>query len=429
MSTFLGEKQSTELRSEEDLSHYFESFAKSHDAMRVGIEVEFLGVHKATGRALPYDGPDGIHEVLKLLAKLYGYDPVLENGNIIALGREGRIVVSLEPGGQLELSAPPAINVFEVEAQIQQFLSELREVRARLPGIEWLAVGIQPFSGLGDAPMVPKHRYLIMEEYFKTHGTLSHEMMKLTATNQVNFDYLSEENAMSSLRVVLGITSIISALFSNSSFSNGRPNGFMTRRVHIWNHTDPDRTGLILPFTRSGCTFKDYLDYVLRIPMFFIVRRGKWAPMQGVRFRDFIRNGFEGTRATLADFELHLGTVFPEARLKQYLEIRGVDCQSPGLISAVAAFWKGILYDPVTRELAWDLVSFASEEDRLRLHPEIPEKGLAAVLGTEPIFPIAQELVDLSCASLTKQKTKDEKRDECRFLCDIRQKIIKTKKS
>jgi len=136
LSTFLGEKQSTELRSEEDLSHYFESFAKSHDAMRVGVEAEFLGVRKATGQALPYDGPDGIHEVLKLLAKLYGYDPVLENVNIIALGRGGRIVVSLEPGGQLELSAPPAINVFEVEGQIQQFLSELREVRARLSGIE-----------------------------------------------------------------------------------------------------------------------------------------------------------------------------------------------------------------------------------------------------------------------------------------------------
>ena len=422
MSTFLGERQTQTLKSEEDLYGYFQSFAKPKEAVRVGIEVELFAVNRQTGKALPYEGPVSIHAVLKTLVRQYDYEPILENDKIIAL-KCGTMLITLEPGGQVELSAPPALNVFDVEDQIQSFLTRLRAVRDRLPGMEWIAFGIQPFSSLDEITWVPKERYTIMANHFRDRGTLSHFMMKSTATNQVNFDYLDEKDALAKLRVVLGLTSIVSALFANSSFSDGKPNGFMTKRLDIWNHTDPDRAGLIVDFTEHGKTFSDYLRYLCRMPMMFMVRHSQWIPVRGMNFYDFIRHGYEGEKATLADFELHLSTAFPEARFKQYLEIRGVDCQRPELIPAVAAFWKGLLYDPEAREKAWNLIAFASKEERVRLHREVPRQGLRSQLGGKPILPIARELVELSCASLAKQKTRDEMRDECQFLSRIRDQI------
>jgi glutamate--cysteine ligase len=224
--------------------------------------------------------------------------------------------------------------------------------------------------------------------------------------------------------VALGITSIVTALFANSSFSEGAPNGFVSKRLDIWNHTDPDRTGLIVQFAEPGMSFKKYVEYLLQIPLMFIVRQKKWIPVGNLTFGQYIREGFQGARATLGDFELHLSTVFPEVRLKQYLEIRGVDCQSPVLIPAMAAFWKGILYDAKTREEAWKLVSFASAEERLTLHREVARLGFKAKLGHKPVFPIAEALVDLSCASLGHQKPENEPHSECHFLQVIREKMI-----
>ncbi len=428
MTTFAGEKHLTRITCEQDLFHYFESFAKSRETMRVGIEVEILGVEKSTGKALPYEGFPGIHQVLKEMAREFHYEPVLDKGNIIALQRK-ETIISLEPGGQVELSAPPVANVFEIKEQVETFFNELRKIRQIFPRIEWLAYGIQPFSELEEITWVPKSRYAIMAEHLKVHGTRSHEMMKMTATNQINFDYLSEQNAMASLRTVLGISSLVTALFAHSSFSGGQPNGFLSRRLYIWNHTDPDRTGLLSSFIHLGKTFRDYLDYVLNIPLMFIVREDQWIAVKKLTFRNFIHEGYQSYKATLGDFELHLSTVFPEARIKQYLEVRGVDGQSSDLIPAVGAFWKGILYDAGTREKAWELVSFANDEDRMKLHEAVPREGLKAKLGGKPIFPIAKELVELSCESLAKQRTKEESRNECQFLETIRQKIIQPEKS
>ncbi len=430
MSTLTGEEHTKILKSEEDLYGYFQAFAKPQSAMRVGIEVEILGIEKKTGKALPYEAKPGIHQILQAMVETFGYEPVKEGEAIIALKRGDKTLITLEPGGQIELSAPPVFNVFEIQDQLKAFFSELRQIRQKFPQIEWLAYGIQPFSTLKEITwMVPKTRYQIMTDHFKTHGTLSHEMMKLTATNQINFDYLSEENAMSNLRVALSITSIVTALFAHSSFSGGKPNGYLSRRLEIWNHTDPERSGPILSFTRPGCTFKDYVEYLLRMPIIFIVRHGKWIPLKNIAFRDFIKNGAEGERATLGDFELHLSAAFPEVRLKQYLEVRGVDGQSVPLIPAAAAFWKGILYDCTAAEEAWKLVSFATEEERLKLHQDVPQLGLKAKLGTKPIFPIAEALVDLSCRSLAKQKPVEESRNECLFLETIREKIVRPGKS
>lgn len=427
MSTLLGQSDSRILNSEEDLAGYFHAYIKSPQNRRIGLEAEFFAVDVDTGRALPYEGALSIHSILKELKSRFRYEAILESGNIIALKR-GEWIISLEPGGQMELSAPPVANVFEIEKQLKCFFHELLSLNDRFPRAAWLAVGMQPFSSLEEITWVPKRRYQIMAEYLKTRGTLSHEMMKRTASNQVCLDYTSEENAMAGLRATLGLTSIVSALFAHSPFSDGRPNGFLTRRLDVWNHTGPDRSGLVAPFTRPGLTFRDYLDYLLEMPLMFIVRGEEWIPAQDLSFRRFIREGHLQQKATVADFELHLSTAFPEARIKQYLEIRGADCQRPDLIPSLAAFWKGILYEDETREKAWQLVAFASEEERIQLHQAVPREGLKARLGGKPILPIARELVDLSCASLARQPISEEK-SECLYLERLRREVLLPEKS
>ncbi len=423
MSTLRGETHTQPLQSEKDLQSYFLSFAKARKDFLVGLEAEFLGINPKTGKALPYEGKNGIQRVLKFLSERFQYEPLYDGANVIALTR-GKAVIALEPGGQIELSAPPVLDVFDIEKQIGIFLNELRTAEREISDIRWLAYGIQPFSSLQEISWVPKTRYKILADHIGARGSLSHEMMKRTATNQLNVDFESEEDAMEKLRTALGITSIVSALFANSSFSDGRPNGFKSYRMEIWNHTDPARTGLILEFTRPGKTFKDYLEYILEMPMIFIVRDSKWIAVKDRTFRQFIRDGYESFKATLGDFELHLSVAFPEARIKQFLEVRGVDGQSPDLIPAVAAFWKGILYDKTARNAAWDLVAFAKEAERLQLHHEMPRLGLKAALGGKPIFPIAAELVEIACSGLARQCT-----SECIFLDRIRQKIVKPSKS
>ena len=419
MSTLLGGQHNETLQSENDLAHYFEAHAKPANALKIGLEVELLGVQKKTGKALLYEGASGIHEILRTLAKEFHYEPVRDQENIIALTR-GETIVGLEPGGQLELSAPPVSDIFEMETQVQTFRRELQSLEKKFPEIAWLAYGIQPFSALDEISWVPKKRYQVLAEYLKTRGRLSHHMMKRTATNQLNFDYLNEADAMSKLRTALGITSIASAMFANASFSEGAPNGYASYRLEIWNHTAPDRAGLLTDFLKPGKKFSDYLEYILQMPMIFIVRDDQWIPLNGLPFRDFIKQGYQGHRATLGDFELHLSTAFPEARFKQYLEIRGIDGQSLPLIPAVAAFWKGILYDAEARAKAWELVAFASPEEHQQLHLHVPREGLKAKLAGRPILPIAAALVELAAGKNKKESI---------FLERLQEKILRPGKS
>ena len=224
------EEKTTLLKSEKDLENYFQSFIKPQDAMKVGLEAEFFCVNRATGKAVPYDGPHGIEAVLKTLAAKFRYQTIVENGRLIGLTRNDSSV-SLEPGGQVELSAPPVHDVFEIETQLHTFIDELEEISHQFHDIAWLASGMQPFSTLDEIGWVPKTRYKLMAGHFKNRGLLSHHMMKRTATNQVNIDYTSEENAMAIMRTALGLSSVVSALFANSSFSEGKPNGYKTYRM------------------------------------------------------------------------------------------------------------------------------------------------------------------------------------------------------
>ncbi len=423
MTTLTGEKESHLIESEEELYTFFHQFAKPASERRVGIECEFFGVERETGKGIPYLGPRGIEAILCRLAATFRYEPVLEEGHVIALKRED-IWITLEPGGQVELSAPPVRTIFEIEKQLETFRRELRQIESYFPGIAWLSVGFHPFSPLAELAWVPKRRYAIMGSYLKSRGALAHEMMKRTATNQVNLDFPDEATALSQFRAIFGITSIVSALFAHSGFAEGEPNGFQTRRVHIWGHTDPDRCGLLVEFTKEGKSFRDYVEYLLEMPMIFIVREDQWIPMEGVSFRKFVKKGKNSCRATVSDFELHVSTAFPEARFKHYIEIRGVDAQRFPLIPAVAAFWKGILYENEIREKVWSLVKDFSPKERLKLHESVPKDGLKAKLGKVPILELARELYRLSCEGLTRQASKGE-RSECVYLERMNEEILK----
>lgn len=428
MSTLTGQPNLTLIKSSRDLEGYFQRFSKKPEARKIGLEAEFLGVDALTGKSLIFQGSCGLEAILGRFAKRFSYTLLKDQNALIGVQAPDGTVVGFEPGGQLELSAPPVQTIFEVERQLQKFFDQLRTFRCECQEVRWLSVGIHPFSRLDEITWIPKTRYRILAEFLSTRGKLSHHMMKRTATNQINFDYTSEEDAMEAMRVAFGITSIVSAVFAHGSFSEGKPNGFASERLHIWNQTAPERSGLLVRFTHEGATFQDYLDYVLDVPMIFAVRESKWIPMNGLPFRRFIQDGYQGLSATLSDFELHLSTMFPEVRFKQYMEIRGMDAQRPQFISSLAAFWKGILYDQKARAEAWKRVRNFSDEERLVLHHEIPLKGLQAVVQGKPINFLAAELVSIAREGLQRQsRTKEE--DESVFLLPIEQRLASSQKS
>jgi glutamate--cysteine ligase len=270
---------------------------------------------------------------------------------------------------------------------------------------------MQPFASLETIPWIPKRRYAIMRDYLPTRGTRGHVMMKQTACIQANLDYSSESDAMDKLRTALGISPLVTAVFANSPLTEGRPNGSLSRRAWAWRDTDPDRCGL-LPFAyRDGAGFSDYLSWALDVPMFFVARGDGYHPARGVTFRQFIRQGFEGARPTLDDFELHLTTLFPEVRLKRYLEMRGADSCDPASAMALAALWKGILYDDAARRQAWTLVHDWSFEERVALldaicalGPDAPLPGGRSPRGVAPrAGELAGEILGLARAGLAAQ--------------------------
>jgi glutamate--cysteine ligase len=427
LSTLIGKEHNSIIRSEEDLYSYFQGFSKSAQQRKIGLEAEFLAVNPQTGQAAPYEGPGGIQAAFELLSKEFGYQPVLDHGKVIALTL-GDTIIGLEPGGQTELSAPPVFSIFELEEQLQRFLVHLHTIEKKIPTIAWIASGIHPFSTLDQIAWVPKHRYRILADYLKDRGKLSHWMMKSTATNQFNFDYTSETDAMEKLRMILSAGPVVSAMFANASFSEGKLNGYASYRLEIWKYTALDRSGLIPQFLEPGKTFRDYLEYILEMPMIFIVREGEWIPMKGLPFRRYIREGHQGTKPTIGDFELHLSTAFPDARIKQYMEVRGMDCQPPYLIPAMAALWKGLIYDAEAIQNVLKLLSFASPQDLQKLRDEIPVQGLSAKLAGRPLLDLARQIVGFAGQGLSKQRGTPGK-NESLFLERLEEKILRPGKS
>lgn len=431
MSTFLkpAESVSKSIRSVDDLRSYFQAYAKPKGTERVGIECELFGVHSETGKALPYSGSSGIEAVLNELAHEFGYEPVMEGGHTIALQKD-EWLVSLEPGGQVELSAEPVKNIHEVRAQLDQFFFELKIMARFFPHVAWITAGIQPFSSLGEIEWVPKKRYEIMARYLGRRGKRAHDMMKRTSGNQVNLDYLSEEDAICKMRLSLAVTPIAAAMFANSPLSLGKLSGFVSERLHIWRYTDPDRTGLILNLICRTCTFQDYLNYVLDVPMMFLVRHGKWIVTPGLTFRKFIKKGHQGTKPTQDDFELHLSTIFTDVRFKQYVEIRGIDGQRNHLIPAVSAFWKGLFYDGEAAGRAYRLMNRFREKEILKLHHEVERKGLRAKIRGTEVLELARELVKISGEGLRRQnKLNEREENEQVYLAPLQDEILREGKT
>jgi glutamate--cysteine ligase len=398
-----------------DLVAFLRAGEKPRAAWRVGTEHEKIGVREQDLRPVPYAGDAGIEGLLAALAAETGWREVLEDGRRIALEGAGASV-TLEPGGQLELSGAPLRSTFETCQELQRHLDVVRRVSAPR-GIVWLALGANPFHDVVEMPRVPKERYAVMRRYLPTRGDLALHMMHLSATVQANFDYASEADMADKVRTAMGVSPLVSALFANSPLHLGKPSGFVSRRVHVWRHVDPDRCGL-LPFVfEPGFGYAHYVEWALDVPMFFVLQDGAYRHVPGLTFRRFLAEGFEGRRATLQDWNLHLTTLFPEVRLKQFLEVRGADAVPEGLTCALPALWKGVLYDDAAREAAWRLVadwSFAEREASLEA---VARRGLAAEVAGRPVLPLARELIAIAREGLARIGDGDgAEPDERRFL-------------
>ncbi|HLK92235.1 MAG TPA: glutamate-cysteine ligase family protein [Polyangia bacterium] len=386
----------------DELVGYFRSGAKDRAQFRVGIEQEKIGV-RDDGRPVPYDSAGGEPGLAELLGRMEGrgFQATREDGHAIALGRGGDRI-TMEPGGQLELSGGALATASECAASLDAHVREVSEM-ARPLGVRFIGAGVRPFGGLDDIGWLPKRRYVVMREYFPRYGRdsrLAHQMMKLTATVQANFDYASEDDAAEKIRTAYGVTSIVTALYAASPIAFGRPTGHKSYRAAIWLETDADRCGL-LPFAfKPDFRFRDYVDWALDVPMFFVVRDGVYHPVERLTFRRFLAEGWRGVRASMADWEVHLSTLFPEVRLKRYIEVRGADAGPMPMARSLGALWRGILEDPEARRAAAALVADHAFEEREALRRAVPAAGLAARFGKHTVRELAVELCRIAEAGL-----------------------------
>jgi glutamate--cysteine ligase len=407
----------------EDAVAYFRLGEKPRDAWRVGTEHEKLGLYESDLSPVPYAGPRGIGALLERLAELDGWQRIQEAGKTIALSRDG-MSITLEPGGQLELSGEPKRTIFETCDEFRSHLALMRSVSEEF-GIVWLALGSEPFHPVEDAPRMPRVRHEIMRSYLPTRGSLALEMMHQTGTVQANFDFADEPDMVEKLRTAMAVTPVVSAIYANSGVTCGKANGFVSRRLHIWQHTDPDRCGL-LPFVfDEGFGYAAWARWAFEVPTFFIVREGRYIPTQGLPFGRFVRDGFQGEHARLADFDRHLTTLFPEVRLKRYMEVRGADAVPPQLTCSLPALWKGLLYDDDSRRGALALAGGWSADERQALLLDVARSGLAAAgPGGRPLAELARELVALADSGLRRLgHAGGQSPDESGFLDPVREQL------
>jgi glutamate--cysteine ligase len=393
----IGSEQSP-LASIEELVRYFRGGGKPPSEWRIGVEQEKITVF-ADGQPVPFDGPNGIEAMLSRL-EARGYLGMREEGRLLALDRRGE-KISVEPGGQLELSGHALETAVACRDELVRHVGEMMEVGGG-QGMRFLGVGLHPFATQDELSWLPKRRYVIMRDYFLNRGRLAHHMMKRTATVQANFDYADERTCAEKMRTAFGVTSIVTALFAASPISEGRPNGYRSFRAAIWLETDEDRCGLLPAVFEEDFGFRHYIEWALDVPMFFVVRSGVYHPVQGMTFRRFMREGWNGQRATIVDWEIHLSTVFPEVRLKRYIEVRGADAGPLAMAFALPALWRGLLDDSEARRAAWELVRGASMSERETLRRAVPREGMAARFLGKPVQALAVELCRIAHAGLAR---------------------------
>jgi len=402
------EHDAVPVRSTDDLLSYFESAGKPASQWRVGTEHELVGVMTAgagpTGAAAigeppTYDGPHGIGMLFRWFADRGG-TPVLEDDHMIALSR-GDEQLTIEPGGQFELAARPISDDRDFVSDLKSYIAQLG-VASRELGLAWLSTGLRPFGTRADIPWMPKQRYAVMREYMPTVGTRGLDMMLRTATVQANLDFADEADAAAKLRCINSVTSILTALWACSPIVDERVSDYQSYRAWIWRDTDNARAGL-LPFVfERDDIFRAYTEWALDVPMYFVYRGGYRRVPGGFTFQQFMRDGFGGEHALRADWALHLSTLFPEARLKKFIEVRGCDCGSLEMIGALGPFMRGLLYDPTARAAAIALTAKLSFAERQRLAGEVPRLGFAARAGNHSLGELAGELVAIARDGLSR---------------------------
>jgi glutamate--cysteine ligase len=394
----------------QELEAYFHDSGKPPDRWRVGTEYEKVGIVRSTGQAIPYFGPRGVDRILRELIDRFGWEPEEHDGNIIALTRD-KAQITLEPGGQIELSGEPCESIHCTYAEFSQHIRELLEVSDPL-GIIFLGLGMQPVSRLDEIEWVPKPRYRIMAPYMLKVGRLGQRMMKQTATVQANIDYSDEKDAMAKFRTGMGLAPVLIAMFANSPICEGQVTGYRSFREHIWTDTDKSRSGLLKFAFLPDVSFAHYVEYALDVPMYFIVRNKHYIDMTSLTFRQFLRHGHNGERATIEDWGDHLTTLFPETRIKRYLEIRSVDSQPPDLMPALSALIKGAFYDSDCLQAAWDLVKGWSWDERMQTYLDSHENALSTRVRRYSMLDLARELLAIAWEGLRRQNQVNDLGDD-----------------
>ncbi|EEE36805.1 glutamate--cysteine ligase [Rhodobacteraceae bacterium KLH11] len=385
----------------EQLAEYLESGCKPKQDWRIGTEHEKFGYCRDTLKPLPYEGERSILAVLKGLRDLHGWEPLEENGKLIGLQKDGANV-SLEPGGQLELSGAPLETIHETCDEVNAHLRDVKDISDKI-GVGFIGLGAAPIWTHDEMPLMPKGRYRLMNDYMEKVGTMGRSMMRRTCTVQVNIDFGSEADMVQKLRVALALQPVATALFANSPFFEGKPNGQKSWRSYIWRHLDDARTGM-LPFAfEDGFGFERWVEYALDVPMYFVYRDGKYIDALGQSFRDFLQGklpALPGETPTLSDWADHLTTAFPEARIKKFMEMRGADGGPWRRLCALPAFWVGLTYDQGALDAAWDLVKGWDTETREALRVEAAAKGLQAQVGDINMHDLAREVVSIAESGL-----------------------------
>ncbi|MBA3519113.1 MAG: glutamate--cysteine ligase [Rhizobiales bacterium] len=390
----------TPIENRDELAAHLGSGAKPRDAWRIGTEHEKFGFYKDGHSPVPYDGPAGIRALLEGMQSLLGWEPIRDGEAIIGLADPiGGGAISLEPGGQFELSGAPLKSIHQTCREVNGHLAQVRQVADPL-GIGFLGLGMSPRWKLRETPVMPKSRYKIMADYMPKVGGHGLDMMFRTCTVQVNLDFSSEADMRDKLRVGLALQPIATALFANSPFTENKPNGFVSYRAEIWRDTDPHRTGM-LPFAfEDGFGFEHYVDWALDVPMYFVVREGRYRDMTAYTFRQFLSgrapDDLPEPAPTMGDWKNHLSTLFPEVRLKTYLEMRGADGGPWRRLCALPAFWVGLLYDQTSLDAAKELIATWTTEERQTLRDSVPRTGLATPFRNATVLDIAKDVVALA---------------------------------
>ncbi|MCH9806889.1 MAG: glutamate--cysteine ligase [Alphaproteobacteria bacterium] len=425
MSTRQNTQQGEPIGSRDELVQWIAEGEKPTADWRLGTEHEKFVFKQDSFEPVPYDGETGISALMQGLMGCCGWEPIIEQSNIIGLKRafgQPGANVSLEPGGQFELSGAPLETIHETAAETDEHLRQCHRAGGPL-GLSFMGLGASPMWSLKETPKVPKQRYGIMTQYMPKVGSMGLEMMYRTATIQVNLDFGDEADMTQKMRIALALQPVATALFASSPFTEGKPNGFKSLRSEIWRFTDPDRTGM-LPFVfEDGMGYERLVDYALDVPMYFVYRDGRYIDAAGSCFRDFLAGrlpGLPGEIPTIDDWSDHVTTLFPEVRVKRFIEMRGADGGRADMIAALPALWAGLLYDGASREAAWDLVKDWTQTERQALRDEVPRLALQTPFRGGVLLDVARQVVAIAADGLkARDRINSAGEDERIFLAPL----------